>query len=102
MKDIFVQLRLILAETMFGWALRIAPKDDPDGARIVQTVAAYFQGFTSPGDHSAAGELTQHVRLDFVPQDGFASNYFDCTATAADGSAWYSRDGVWLAQRSPL
>jgi hypothetical protein len=92
------QLRLILAEAMFEWILGLAPKDDPDGARMVQAVAAYFHGSKNQG---SAGEPAQPVRIDFVPQDGQVSNYFDCTVTALDGSPWRSLDGVWRAVPSP-
>lgn len=37
------------------------------------------------------------TKLDFVPIAGKRSNYFDCAATASDGSGWKSVGGVWEA-----
>jgi hypothetical protein len=43
MKRITTQLRLILAETLLGWILSIAPRDHPDGKRLVVAIADYLR-----------------------------------------------------------
>jgi hypothetical protein len=43
MKRIVVQLRLLLAETLLGWIITLAPKDHPDGMRLIQAVHDYLK-----------------------------------------------------------
>lgn len=48
MERVFNQMRMALAESLFGWCLRLVPKGDPDGVRMAQAIAAYFQGCQQP------------------------------------------------------
>jgi hypothetical protein len=36
------QLRLLLAETLLGWIIKLAPIDHPDGVRLVKAIRAYL------------------------------------------------------------
>lgn len=48
MGRVFNQIRMALAESLFGWCLRLLPKGDPDGQRMAQAIASYFQGCKKP------------------------------------------------------
>ncbi|WP_338881550.1 hypothetical protein WHX56_14115 [Achromobacter veterisilvae] len=47
MRRLCTQFRLLLAESMLGWTLKLAPKG-ADGERIVQLVAEYFRACKKP------------------------------------------------------
>lgn len=71
MSGITTQLRLIIAETLLGWILSIAPKDHPDGKRLVVAIADYLKALEkepmSQAEHYAASVRTLEDARNYDP-----------------------------------